>query len=90
MAGPTEEEKALIQYYEPVLFFAPGERFFPSDVKRYVERCALYKATMPTGPFDEATWQEPPELPADTIVVIASEAVGGANFLGRSSGGGAP
>ena len=78
MAGPTADEKALIHSYEPVLFFAPGERLFPSDVKRYVERCALYKATLPADP----TWQEPPELAADTIVVTTSEAVAGTSFLG--------
>ena len=65
MAGPTEEEKLLIHYYEPVLFFDPGERFFPSDVKRYVERCALYRATVPADPNDAPSWQEPPELAAE-------------------------
>ena len=51
MPPPTPEQ--LIRDYEPVLFFhggddtVPEERFFPSDAKRYLERCALWKASTP-------------------------------------------
>jgi hypothetical protein len=54
MPPPTDEQLQLIKDFEPVLFFHGGdatvqeERFFPSDAKRYLERCALWKAS---GPF---------------------------------------
>lgn len=34
----------LIRRFEPVLYFHPAERFFPGDAKRYIERCALWRA----------------------------------------------
>ena len=45
----------LIRAHEPILYFAEGERFFPSDCKRYLERCALWNAL---APFDQkASWR---------------------------------
>jgi hypothetical protein len=45
----------LIRAFEPILFFADGERFFPSDCKRYLERCALWNAI---DPFDQnSSWR---------------------------------
>jgi hypothetical protein len=52
MALTTAQIK-LIRDFEPILFFHGGdanvgaERFFPSDAKRYVEHCALWKARDP-------------------------------------------
>ena len=40
----------VIRAFEPILYFAQGERFFPSDCKRYLERCALWNAV---APFDD-------------------------------------
>ena len=34
----------LARRFEPILHFHPQERFFPSDAKRYIEHCALWKA----------------------------------------------
>jgi hypothetical protein len=37
----------LVRRFEPILYFHPGERFFPSDAKRYLEHCALWAAEVP-------------------------------------------
>ncbi len=34
----------LVRRFEPILYFHPEEKFFPSDAKRYIEHCALWKA----------------------------------------------
>ena len=47
MAAPTSDQMNLIHRFEPILFFDPAERFFPSDAKRYLEQCALWTATDP-------------------------------------------
>jgi len=60
--------------------------FFPSDAKRYVERCSLWDAKDPSppdpkNPFATAdTWSQ--VIPADTIVVAADEIGSGDTFLG--------
>jgi hypothetical protein len=41
--------EALARRFEPILFFHPDEKFFPSDAKLYIEKCALWKAE---APFD--------------------------------------
>ena len=44
----------VIRAFEPILYFAQGERFFPSDCKRYLERSALWNAV---APFDDhSSW----------------------------------
>lgn len=40
----VEDDRALVERFEPVLFFHPSEKFFPSDAKRFVERAALWTA----------------------------------------------
>jgi hypothetical protein len=32
----------LLRHFEPVLHFTRGERFFPTDVNRYVQQCSLW------------------------------------------------
>jgi hypothetical protein len=44
-----QSPEALAQRFEPILFFHQDEKFFPSDAKRYIEKCALWKAE---APFD--------------------------------------
>ena len=39
---PVDLEMALLRHYEPVLRFTQGERFFPVDVERYVQRASLW------------------------------------------------
>lgn len=46
----SAEAIALARRFEPILYFHPKERFFPADAKRYIERCALWKAQ---APFDD-------------------------------------
>ena len=47
---PLDDPEALAKRFEPILFFHPQERFFPSDAKRYLETCALWQAE---APFDQ-------------------------------------
>jgi hypothetical protein len=80
MARPTPEQLALIQRFEPILFFDSQERFFPSDAKRYVEHCALWKASKPF--LTKADWGGTPAIATDQI---APDPVGppGTTYLGR-------
>src|SRR4051812_1296251 len=50
----TLDVNDLIRAFEPILYFAQGERFFPSDCKRYLERCALWNAVPPFD--DRGSW----------------------------------
>jgi hypothetical protein len=77
-ASGDAETLALARRFEPVLVFHPEERFFPSDAKRYVEACALWKAEAPFdvkdswggkgAPFDRA-----PVIDAGNIAALAGE-----------------
>lgn len=51
---PQESIEELARRFEPILYFHPAERFFPSDAKRYVEQSALWKAEIipPNFTFD--------------------------------------
>jgi hypothetical protein len=42
MNAEHQGEAALLRRFEPVLRFTHGERFFPMDVKRYVEKSSLW------------------------------------------------
>jgi hypothetical protein len=82
----------LIRAYEPVLYFALGERFFPSDCKRYLERCALWRAA---SPFDQsASWKSaaPGSVPAPLLVQpkVSARPDEPGTFLGVAQGGGFP
>jgi hypothetical protein len=76
MPPPTAEQLQLIKDHEPVLFFhggdatVPAERFFPSDAKRYLERCALWKASAPF--LTRADWGSP-VVEADKLCAIEGE-----------------
>lgn len=84
MVAPTPDQIVLIKRFELILYCAPGERFFPSDVKRYVEKCSLWRAMDPTGQFATAsTWGMGPAIAAGKIAVTASETVGDDVFLGK-------
>jgi hypothetical protein len=39
---PYAHELALLHRFEPVLRYTRGERFFPMDVKRYIQECSLW------------------------------------------------
>jgi hypothetical protein len=75
MAPPPAQ---LIRDYEPILFFHPEERFFPSAAKRYLEQCALWKAS---APFENnAQWGTAPVVAAKQLGAIDGEAP---VFLGK-------
>ena len=75
MPPPTADQLQLIRDFEPVLFFfggnatVPEERFFPCDAKRYLERCALWKATTPF--LTLADWGNNPVVEAGKLGALA-------------------
>jgi hypothetical protein len=84
--APTPEQIKLIRDFEPVLFFQgtgpagePAERFFPSDAKRYLEQCALWKATTPFA--TRSDWGgTTPVIAAGNIGALDNE---GDTYLGK-------
>ena len=46
----TTPDRELVKRFEPIMVMHTLERFFPSDAKHYVERCALWTAQ---PPFDD-------------------------------------
>lgn len=78
MSPPNAVQRQLIRDYEPILFFHPEERFFPSDAKRYLEQCALWKAS---APFEnKAQWGTTPVVPAGQLGAVQGDAP---VFLGK-------
>ena len=72
-----DDPEFLARRFEPVLFFHTAERFFPSDAKRYVEQCALWKALTP---FDaKGSWTS--LIPKSNIAAIDGEP---GTFLGNN------
>ncbi|MBX7452406.1 hypothetical protein GR927_30855 [Mycolicibacterium sp. 3033] len=67
--GLTDGEKrALVERFEPVLFFDASEQFFPSDAKRFVEHAALWTAGMPGD--DKNAWGGRPGDPFPRIATV--------------------
>jgi hypothetical protein len=87
MAPPTAAQLQLIRRFEPILFFDPAERFFPSDAKRYLEHCALWKARAPFLTMED--WQNPAPAAARQPAIAAGEigAIDGqaSVYLGRTT-----
>jgi hypothetical protein len=83
-----EQDNEFIRAFEPILYFAPGERFFPADAKRYLERCALWNTVDPFTSHD--SWH-PPGGPVGPIVdsgkISAKDGEAG-TFLGQQGPGG--
>ena len=84
MTVPTPAQVELIRRFEPVLFFSPDENFFPSDAKRYVEHCALWKTTAPSNMH--LTWSL--AIETNKIAVAQNEAAQGLVYIGRKTSGG--
>ena len=86
----------LVQRFEPILFFHPEERFFPSDAKRYLEHCALWKAVRDR--FDEknswggkgqikgAPFPRHPMIENGKIAAVEGEKGPGDTYLGEKQG----
>lgn len=52
VASAAIDVEALARRFEPILFFHPDEKWFPSDAKRYIENCALWRAESPIDQKD--------------------------------------
>ncbi len=69
---------ALLRRFEPVVRFTQGERFYPSDVGRYLAECGLWvhypdghdAALLPEGAVDEAALVAPRDLPFGTVLYL--------------------
>ncbi len=75
---PQEDTETLARRFEPVLYFHPDERFFPSDAKRYLEQCALWKAEAPFDVKDSwggkgAPYDRSPLIGYGKIAAVAGE-----------------
>jgi hypothetical protein len=57
---------------DPVMFFHPDEKFFPSDAQAYLEKCALWRAE---APFDQKDSWGGMGLPFDREPMIAYGAI---------------
>ncbi|HEX6708740.1 MAG TPA: hypothetical protein VF068_00285 [Rubrobacter sp.] len=81
----------LARRFEPILHFHPQEKFFPSDAKRYLEHCALWKAE---SLFDEkGAWggkgrpfPRNPLIAHNKIAASNDEIRPGDTFLGAQQG----
>jgi hypothetical protein len=67
---PTSADEALVKRFEPVLFFHPQEKFFPSDAKRYIEHAALWTAQAPYD--DKNFWGGQPGAPFPRKPTVAA------------------
>ena len=45
-----EDDNEFIRAFEPILYFAPGERFFPADAKRYLNAARCGTPSIPSRP----------------------------------------
>ncbi len=53
----TADITALAKRFEPILYFHAAEKLFPSNAKRYIEMCALWKAQSPFDVKELLGWQ---------------------------------
>jgi hypothetical protein len=70
----------VIRRFEPILYFHRDERFFPSDAKRYMERCALWDvigtprdSKTRWGGTSAATFPHFPRISRGKLVVLKDE-----------------
>jgi hypothetical protein len=71
---PVDPFESLIRRFEPILHFDAAEASYPSDAKRYLENCALWKTAKP---YDRTTW---------STLVPAGQLSGAPNEPGRFIG----
>jgi hypothetical protein len=76
----ADEVLDLVRRFEPILIFHPSEKFFPSDAKRYIEHCALWKAERP---FDQKDSWGGKGQPFDRKPLIAHEKIAASNAFGE-------
>jgi hypothetical protein len=71
----------LVRRFEPILYFHPEERFFPSDAKRYIEHSALWKSTLGN---DGKLAPAQPIIQKKQIAAFENEKKAGQTFLGET------
>src|SRR5687768_6496442 len=81
----------LARRFEPILHFHQDERFFPSDSKRYIENCALWKAERPFNEKDSwggkgKPFPRSPMIEREKIAVFENEKRPDDTFLGIRQG----
>jgi hypothetical protein len=86
LGSSTAETLELGKRFEPILFFHPEEKFLPSNAKRYIEKCALWKAEAPFDTKDSfggmgAPFPRSPLIAKGSITAIKTEP---GTFLGDS------
>jgi hypothetical protein len=69
--------ESLARRFEPILYFHRGEKFFPSDAKRYVEHAALWRSLFPID--QKGSWGAGPLIAHRSIAALHTEA---GTFLG--------
>jgi hypothetical protein len=69
--------ESLARRFEPILYFHRGEKFFPSDAKRYVEHAALWRSLFPID--QKGSWGAGPLIAQGSISALPAEA---GTFLG--------
>jgi hypothetical protein len=75
----TITDRDLVKRFEPIMVMDPQEAFVPSDAKRYVEHCALWRAEPPFD--DKNSWggtagdpfDRKPEIAKGKIAAIQGE-----------------
>jgi hypothetical protein len=74
----------LVRRFEPILYFHPDERFFPSDAKRYIEHSALWKSTLAN---DGKLVPSKPMVEKKKIAAVENEKEADQRFLGETLSG---
>ena len=87
----AEDVIELARRFEPILHFRKGEQFFPSDAKRYLEHCALWKAEQPF--YEKNSWggkinafPRQPMIAHQKIAASNDEKRSGDTYLGEQQG----
>jgi len=92
MALTPDDKIRIARKHEPVLYFHPGERYFPCDPKRYLEHAALWTSTPASD--QRQNWGKPstvflrePIIGKNLIAAADGETQGGRTFLGSPAAG---
>jgi hypothetical protein len=87
----AEDVIELARRFEPILHFHTNEQFHPSDAKRYLEHCALWKAERPFN--EKNSWggkiksfPRQPMIAHQKIAASNDEAQFGDTYLGEQQG----
>ena len=65
----------LSERFEPILYFHAEEKFLPANAKRYIEKCALWKAESPFDAKDFCGGKGPAPYPYPRAPIIDNESI---------------